>query len=177
MRRRFQRYFERLERLSTEELDRSAEKLVRGEVLIALAENRVSLTVAGMLAPHLEDDNGRRLAKARAIKTRPDEVAKVPAAPSRYVPSEVRERVHEQAGYRCEYRGRDGTRCPFRTGLEIEHEGRPSGAVKSHESSLSATLRILVFLFRLIPSGSAEPIGTAFVAPSTMEIRAESPHL
>ena len=40
---------------------------------------------------------------------------------SRYIPSEVRERVHERAGYQCEFRGRDVTRCRQRTGLEIEH--------------------------------------------------------
>jgi hypothetical protein len=71
----------------------------------------------------------RRLAKARTKKPRPDEVSKVP---SRHIPSEVRERVHERAGYRCEYRGRDGTRCTSRTGLEIEHE-RPFAIFRSHE--------------------------------------------
>ncbi len=40
---------------------------------------------------------------------------------SRYIPSEVRERVQDRAGYQCEFRGRDGTRCRQRTGLEIEH--------------------------------------------------------
>ena len=44
----------------------------------------------------------------------------VPAR-SRYIPSHVRELVHERAGYRCEFRGRDATRCRARTGLEIEH--------------------------------------------------------
>jgi len=111
----FRSYFETLEGLSTEELDRSVEKLVRAEnrntalviahiaemsrrkgalergyknlfdycvrrlnlgegsvalrlqvanvsrrfpqLLVALAENRMSLTVAGLLAPHLTDDN------------------------------------------------------------------------------------------------------------------------
>jgi hypothetical protein len=112
---RFQIYFETLESLSTEELDRSAEKLVRAEkkstalliahlaemsrrkgalergyknlfdyavrrlnlsegsvalrlqvanvsrrfpqLLVALAENRMSLTVAGLVAPHLTEEN------------------------------------------------------------------------------------------------------------------------
>ncbi len=40
---------------------------------------------------------------------------------SRYIPSEVRERIQDRAGYQCEFRGRDGTRCRQRTGLEIEH--------------------------------------------------------
>ena len=29
--------------------------------------------------------------------------------------------MHDRAGYRCEYRGPDGTRCRARTGVEIEH--------------------------------------------------------
>jgi len=45
---------------------------------------------------------------------------KVPAR-SRYIPPHVRELVHERAGYQCEFRGRDGTRCRARTGLQIEH--------------------------------------------------------
>lgn len=53
-------------------------------------------------------------------------------APSRYIPSEVRERVHARADYQCEYRGPDGTRCRSRTGLEIEHE-RPFALHHSHE--------------------------------------------
>jgi len=51
---------------------------------------------------------------------------------SRYIPSDLRERVHERAGYQCEYRGQDGTRCSSRTGLEIEHE-RPFALHRSHE--------------------------------------------
>ena len=116
---RFTTYFQKLERLSTQELDTSIEKLVRKEkrntalvvahiaemarrkgvlergyknlfdycvrrlqlsegsvalriqvanvsrrfpqLLVALAENRVSLTVAGLLAPHLTDDNVGKL--------------------------------------------------------------------------------------------------------------------
>ncbi|MGH9461552.1 MAG: hypothetical protein ACRD1X_10075 [Vicinamibacteria bacterium] len=40
---------------------------------------------------------------------------------SRYISSHKRERVHQRAGYQCQYRGPDGTRCRARTGLEIEH--------------------------------------------------------
>ena len=50
-------------------------------------------------------------------KSRPGKISQK----SRYIPSEVRERVHERAGYQCEYRGPDGTRCRARTGLQIEH--------------------------------------------------------
>ena len=41
------------------------------------------------------------------------------SAPSRHVPADVRARVLERAGYRCEYRGPDGTRCSSRTGLQV----------------------------------------------------------
>ena len=61
-------------------------------------------------------------------KTRPGKIF----AKSRYIPSHLRERVHERAGYQCEYRGPDGTRCQSRTGLEIEHE-RPFALHRSHD--------------------------------------------
>jgi hypothetical protein len=80
-------------------------------------------------------DVKRKLARRRERKPRkadnsrqrprPDEV-------SRYVPSHVRERVHERAGYQCEYRSEDGTRCRSRTGLEIEHL-RPFAIHRSHD--------------------------------------------
>ena len=55
---------------------------------------------------------------------------KIPAK-SRYIPSAVREHVHDRAGHRCEYRGPDGTRCRARTGLQIEHL-RPYALEGSH---------------------------------------------
>ena len=50
-------------------------------------------------------------------KSRLDKVS----ARSRYIPSEVRERVQDRADYQCEFRGQDRTRCRARTGLEVEH--------------------------------------------------------
>ncbi len=71
----------------------------------------------------------KREAVARA-KTRPDEVEEetkretpgraVPER-SRYVPSSVRERLLERAGYQCEYTGPAGVRCTARTRLEVDH--------------------------------------------------------
>jgi len=55
-----------------------------------------------------------------------------PAAPHRHVPAAVRERVLERAGYRCEYRGPDGTRCSSRTGLQVEHT-LPFAVYRTHE--------------------------------------------
>jgi 5-methylcytosine-specific restriction endonuclease McrA len=54
------------------------------------------------------------------------------SAPSRHVPAEVRERVLERAGYQCQYRGPDGTRCSSRTGLQVEHT-RPFAIYRTHE--------------------------------------------
>jgi len=53
-------------------------------------------------------------------------------APSRHIPSEVRERVLERAGYQCEIRGPDGSRCSSRTGLEVEHT-KPFAVYRSHD--------------------------------------------
>ena len=66
------------------------------------------------------DDNSRQRSRAREI------------AKSRHIPSQSRERVHERAGYQCEFRAKDGTRCRSRTGLEIEHE-RPFAFYRSHD--------------------------------------------
>jgi hypothetical protein len=68
-------------------------------------------------------------------KTRLDEISahlESEGANSRYIPSEVRERVLDRADHQCEFRGRDGTRCSSRTGLEIEHK-RPFAIYRSHE--------------------------------------------
>ena len=51
---------------------------------------------------------------------------------SRYISSEVRERLLAKAGHRCEFYAKDGTRCGARTKLEIEHE-RPFAIYRSHE--------------------------------------------
>jgi hypothetical protein len=53
-------------------------------------------------------------------------------AQSRYISSEVRERLFERASYQCEFEARDGTRCSARTGLEIDHE-QPFAIYRSHD--------------------------------------------
>jgi hypothetical protein len=53
-------------------------------------------------------------------------------ARSRHVPARVREWVLARAGYRCEFRGPDGTRCTSRTGLEIEHV-KPFAIFRDHD--------------------------------------------
>ena len=54
---------------------------------------------------------------------------------SRYIPSEVRERVLERASYRCEFRGPKGYRCTQRTGLEIDHKDPFARGGLVHRSS------------------------------------------
>jgi hypothetical protein len=55
-----------------------------------------------------------------------------PPARSRYLPAEIRERVLERAGHRCEFMGPDGTQCTSRTGLEIEHT-KPFAIFHDHD--------------------------------------------
>ncbi|MGH9321140.1 MAG: hypothetical protein ACRD21_12070 [Vicinamibacteria bacterium] len=82
----------------------------------------------------LERRKGRQSRrKGEVSKSRPDEILPTTEhAASRYLPSEVQERVHARAGHQCEFRGPDGTRCRARTGLEIEHE-KPFALHRSHE--------------------------------------------
>jgi hypothetical protein len=82
----------------------------------------------------------RRLKKERErgaeqVQSRPDEISETgeeEKAESRYISSEVRERVFARAGYQCQFEGPDGTRCSSRTGLEIEHE-LPFAIYRSHD--------------------------------------------
>ena len=60
-------------------------------------------------------------------------------ARSRYVRSELRERVYARAGHRCEFKSNDGTRCSSRTGLQIEHT-RPFAVFRSHDERFLAAL-------------------------------------
>ena len=81
----------------------------------------------------------KRKETASIEKSRPDEISADEKAKSRYIPSEVRERVYQRAGFHCTFRGFDGTRCSSRTGLEIEHQ-RPFAIYQSHDERF---LRVL----------------------------------
>ncbi len=78
----------------------------------------------------------QRAKAARRPESRPDKISTRPEkkdrTESRYIPSEVRERVFERAGHQCQYTSADGTRCSARTRLEIEHV-RPFAIYRSHE--------------------------------------------
>ena len=66
-------------------------------------------------------------------KSRSNEIAKNDEpAESRYISSEVSERVHARAHYQCQFCSSDGRRCSARTGLQIEHV-RPFGIYHSND--------------------------------------------
>jgi hypothetical protein len=124
----------------------------------------------------------RRLAKEAkrgpsSRKPSPDEVTPDGVPPSdsdnkttsRYIPSEVRERVHARAGHQCEFRGPDGTRCTARTGLEIDHE-RPFAIYRSHDERF---LRLLCGAHNRL---QAERVyGTGFIRAKIEEKRQNVP--
>ena len=100
----------------------------------------------------------KRIGKTPGKKSCPDEIpAGEQKAKSRYIPSEVRERVHDRAGHQCEYEAKDGTRCRSRTGLEVEHQ-LPFALHRSHDE------RFLSLLCRQHNLLSAERVfGVAFM--------------
>ena len=81
----------------------------------------------------LERRQRRQKSSKSNTKSRPDEISgKSEPAKSRYVASEISERVFARANYRCQFCGSGGTRCRTRTGLEIEHV-RPFAMFPSHD--------------------------------------------
>ena len=81
----------------------------------------------------LERRQRRQKSSKSNTKSRPDEISgKSEPAKSRYVASEISERVFARANYPCQFCGSGGTRCRTRTGLEIEHV-RPFAMFPSHD--------------------------------------------
>ena len=86
----------------------------------------------------------QRTKAAAREKSRPDEISTRPErkekAKSRYIPSEVRERVFERAGYQCQFRGRLTGR-----GVARERDSRSSmsGPLRSIAVMMSDTLKCL----------------------------------
>ncbi len=82
-----------------------------------------------------------------ATRSRSNEMGKKDEpAKSRYVASEVSERVHERGGYQCVYTGADGRRCTARVGLHIDHTD-PFAIFLSNDESI---LRILCSAHNLL---------------------------
>ncbi len=113
-----------------EKFERLAEVLGVENPLLHMTEVMEQALDIALDKKDLKRKRARRLERQSTTgdKPRPGEVS----AKSRYIPSEVREGVHERAGYQCEYRGPDGTRCRARAGLQIEHL-RPFALKGSHD--------------------------------------------
>ena len=93
-----------------------------------------------MKDPKKKLERRRKRQSAATRKSRPNEIAKKDEpAKSRYVASEVSERVHERGGYQCVFCGPDGTRCTARAGLHVDHES-PFGIFRSNDEGI---LRLL----------------------------------
>ena len=120
----------------------------------------------------------RRKREATRSKTSPDEAtgerkretpAREGSKRSRYVPSSVRERVLERAGYQCEYTGPGGVRCMARTRLEVDHI-EPLGKAGSLGED---NLQILCRGHNLLAAD--REFGAAFMRGRTERARIEGP--
>ena len=121
--RQFKEKFERLaEVFGVENPLQHMAEIMKQAMDIALDKRDVKRKLARRLArKSRSNDNSRQKPRAREV-----------LAKSRYIPSHSRERVHKRAGYQCEYRAKDGTRCRSRTGLQIEHL-RPFALYRNHD--------------------------------------------
>ena len=109
----------------------------------------------------------RRMRQVGATtQSRSNEITKKDGpAKSRYVASEVSERVHERDSYQCTYRGPDGRRCTARVGLHLDHK-RPFAIFRSNDESI---VRLLCPVHNLL---EAERVyGPAFIQQKIAEQR------
>jgi len=116
----------------------------------------------------------RRLEKerrktAREGKSRPDEILKEEPEASRYVSSAAQERVHERAGYQCQFVASDGRRCTSRTGLEIEHE-RPFAVFRSHDERFLRVLANATIVFERRSSTERSSFKPGLKKPNEREV-------
>ena len=75
--------------------------------------------------PKKKLERRRKRQRGAEAPSRSNEMAKKDEpAQSRYVASEVSERVHERGSYQCVFLGPDGTRCTARARLQIDHAAR-----------------------------------------------------
>ena len=100
--------------------------------------------------PKKKLERRRKRQRGATAKSRSNEMGKNgEPAKSRYVASEVSERVYERGSYQCVFRGPDGTRCTARAGLHIDHTN-PFAIFLSNDESI---LRILCPLCRYRHNG------------------------
>jgi 5-methylcytosine-specific restriction endonuclease McrA len=114
-----------------EKFERLAEVLGVGNPLLHMAEIMEKALDIALDKKDVKRKLARRLERKprKADNSRPQTRAR---EVSRYIPTHTRERVQQRAGYQCEYRASDGTRCRSRTGLEIEHL-KPFALYHSHD--------------------------------------------
>ena len=117
-----------------EKFERLAEVLGVPNPLHHMAEIMEQAMDIALDKKDLKRKHARRLARKSKNADNPPQKSRARkiSPKNRYLSSQVRERVHERAGYQCEYRGPDGTRCRSRTGLEIEHL-LPFALYRSHD--------------------------------------------
>lgn len=134
--RKFKEKFERLaEVLGVENPLQHMAKILEQALDIALDKKDLKRKRARRL-----ERQARRPGVTLVQRSRPDEIfPRGQGGNSRYIPSEVRERVHDRAGHQCEYVVPDGTRCRSRTRLEIEHQ-RPFALYRSHDERFATFL-------------------------------------
>ena len=116
--------------------------------------------------PKKKLERRRKRQGSTTAKSRSNEISKKDKpAESRYVASEVSERVHERDSYECTYRGPDGRRCTARVGLHLDHK-RPFGIFRSNDESI---MRLLCPAHNLL---EAERVyGPAFIQQKIAERR------
>ncbi|TDI45128.1 MAG: HNH endonuclease [Acidobacteria bacterium] len=116
--------------------------------------------------PKKKLERRRKRQSSAKEKSRSNEVTeKDEPAKSRYVASEVSERVHDRDGYQCVYLGLDGRRCTARVGLQLDHR-KPFAIFRSNDE---ADLRILCASHNLL---EAERVyGPAFIQQKIAEQR------
>ena len=86
--------------------------------------------------PKKKLERRRKRQSGAAAKSRSNEITKDDEpAKSRYVASEVSERVHERDSYQCVYEGLDGRRCTARVALQLDHKD-PFGIFRSNDESI-----------------------------------------
>ena len=151
----------RLERELKRGAAASAPKSSPGEIFPEINKERDGT------ADHLRvegDAGGGAVTAGRAAAGTVEPAAPAPAN-SHAVPDAVRERVLERAGYRCEYRAPDGTRCSSRTGLQVEHS-KPFAIFRSHDEK-----HLLAYCWRHNRLSAESVYGAEFIRQKIEERR------
>ena len=115
-----------------------------------------------------EEKASKSVSEGSEIQSAEESTPCAEPSPSRYIRSEVRERVFERADYRCEHVGPDGVRCTARARLEIDHI-RPYAKKGDHSE---ANLRVLCRGHNLL--AARREFGSEFMSRRIEEGRARA---